>query len=123
MKHVVDNGTAMSKDKETELLQAKLNLETARIPFKELLRYFANGSVIAVSEELDLIDVAARIAADDAETVSGWLDAQRLVRVTDAQAKAWLDIDAMVWTVVVKPWILVQHQSIASASVAGSTVH
>jgi hypothetical protein len=30
-------------------------------------------------------------------------------RVSDEQAQAWFEADADLWTVVVKPWILVQH--------------
>ena len=83
-------------------------LETAQLPWTELQRYFASGSVIVVSDALDLIDVAASIAADDKAAVAAWLDDQRLSKVTDAQAKAWFEADAVLWTVVVKPWILVQ---------------
>ena len=50
------------KEKQTELLRAKLNQETSQMPWKELERYFASGKVIAVSDQLDLIEVAARIA-------------------------------------------------------------
>jgi hypothetical protein len=36
------------------------------------------------------------------------MEEQRVARVSDEQAKAWLDADASLWTVVVKPWLLVQ---------------
>lgn len=74
----------------------------------ELLRYFAGGAMIAVSDDLDLIDVAARISMDDAASIAQWMAENRVVRVSDAQAKTWLEADAALWTVVVKPWILVQ---------------
>jgi hypothetical protein len=106
----------MNTDKQNELLYAKLNLETAQLPWTELQRYFAGGSVIVVSDALDLIDVAARIAADDKATVAAWLDEQRIAKVTDAQARAWLEADATLWTVVVKPWILVQQGRPAQAA-------
>lgn len=100
----------MNTENNPELLYAKLNLETAQLHWHELLRYFASGSVILVNDELDLIDVAARIANDDKQAVAGWLESNRIAKVSDEQAKAWLDADAMLWTVVVKPWILVQQQ-------------
>lgn len=91
-----------------DLLRAKLNLETAHIPWVELQRYFAGGMVIYVSEHLDLIDVAARIAADDTAAVEQWMTDGRIGKVSDEQAQAWLETAAQLWTVVVRPWILVQ---------------
>jgi len=91
-----------------ELLRAKLNLETSQLPWKELLRYFAAGMVIAVSSDLDLIEVALRISNDDKDAVAQWMKEQRVLKVSDAQASAWMEADALLWTVVVKPWILVQ---------------
>ncbi|OGB24582.1 MAG: hypothetical protein A3I66_13925 [Burkholderiales bacterium RIFCSPLOWO2_02_FULL_57_36] len=98
-----------ASDKQNDLLRAKLNLETSRMRWKELLRYFAAGTVIAVSDELDLIDVAACISADDTASVAQWMSEKRVEKVSDAQAAAWLEADAALWAVVVKPWILVQH--------------
>lgn len=95
-------------DKQDELLRAKLNQETARMPWKELQRYFAGGTVIAVSHELDLVEVAARIANDDKAAVSQWMSENRIAKVSDEQALAWWDADIVLWAVVVKPWILVQ---------------
>ena len=96
------------KDQDDKLLHAKLNQETARMPWTELQRYFASGAMIVVSDELDLVDVAARIANDDTASIAQWLNENRIAKVSDVQAKAWLEADAALWTVVVKPWILVQ---------------
>ena len=94
--------------KQNDLLRARLNLETSRLQWTELLRYFAAGTVIAVSGDLDLIEVAAGISNDDAGSVAQWMAEGHLAKVSDAQAQAWLESDAALWTVVVKPWILVQ---------------
>jgi hypothetical protein len=93
-----------------ELLRVKLNGETSRLSWKELLRFFAAGTVISVSDELDLVDVAVRIAIDDRNAVAEWMAQGRVGKVSDAQAGAWLEADAVLWTVVVKPWILVQQE-------------
>lgn len=97
-------------DKNAELLRVKLNGETSRLQWRELLRFFAAGTVIAVSDELDLVDVAVRIATDDKNAVAQWMAQGRIGKVSDAQASAWLEADAALWTVVVKPWILVQRE-------------
>ena len=101
--------TSLDQQNENEALRAKLNGETARMPWQELLRYFAGGTVIAVSDELDLVDVALRITQDDKAAVAQWLAENRLGKVSDEQARLWLEADVALWTVVVKPWILVQH--------------
>lgn len=91
-----------------ESLRRQLNLETAPFPWRELMVHFASGTVIYVDQTLDLIDVAAAIASDDREQVLQWMDKQIVAKVSDMQAQAWFDDNVHVWTVVVKPWILVQ---------------
>ncbi|TFW10258.1 DUF2288 family protein [Oxalobacteraceae bacterium OM1] len=100
----------MEKNDERAMLRAKINGETARMPFAELVRFFASGAMILVSDDLDLVEVAAAVAEDDAAAVSQWMQAARVARVTDAQAEAWAAANATLWTVVVKPWILVQRR-------------
>lgn len=89
-------------------LRAKINGETSRMPWRELLRFFASGGVIVVDDTLDLVEVALRFANDDKPAVAGWLDSKRIARVSDQQASDWLAADLSLWAVVVKPWILVQ---------------
>ncbi|NEX63466.1 DUF2288 domain-containing protein [Noviherbaspirillum galbum] len=95
-------------DDNPDLLRAKINGETSRMAWKELERFFAAGSVIAVDAALDLVEVAQRIASDDKRAVAQWMETGQVGRVSDAQAMAWHDADAELWAVVVKPWILVQ---------------
>jgi hypothetical protein len=102
-----------ASDKQTDLLRAKINLETSQMPWKELQRYFAGGNVIVVSGDLDLVDVAVRISNDDTASVAQWMAENRIAKVSDALATAWLEADAELWTVVVKPWILVQHAKLS----------
>ena len=100
-------------DEQHESLRNKLNSETARMRWKDLLVYFAGGSVIAVGDGLDLVDVALCITQDDKAAVAQWMAEQRLGQVSDQQAAAWLEADTVLWTVVVRPWILVQQQKAA----------
>ena len=91
-----------------ELLYAKLNLEASQMPWRELQRYFAGGTIITVHDGIDMIEVAVLIASDDVSAITKMLDERHIEKVTDAQAQTWLDADADLWAVVVKPWILVQ---------------
>jgi hypothetical protein len=93
---------------QNDILRASLNRETARIAWNELLRFFAAGTVIAVSEDLDLVEVAIQISNDNKALIEQWMIEKRIDKVSDAQAKDWLDTDASLWAVVVRPWILVQ---------------
>ena len=94
------------------ILHAKLNLETATIAWTELQRFFATGVVFNVSTELDLVDVAVQISNDNRAAVEAWLNSDKLARVSDELALKWFEQNATVWSVVVKPWILVQEAPI-----------
>jgi hypothetical protein len=94
-------------ENDTEL-HDKINHETALIKWSELERHFASGSVVYVSEELDLIKVALQIAHDDKESVQRWMAEGKVAKVTDVQAQSWLVSDAELWASVVSPFVLVQ---------------
>lgn len=91
-----------------ELEKAKVNLETSKIPWRDLQRFFAGGLAIAVEQELDLVEVALQFSADNKTQVAEWLNAQKIAHVSDRQAADWYNSDADVWAVVAKPWVLVQ---------------
>lgn len=99
-----------------ELERVKLNHETARIPWTELQRYFAKGHVVWCGQELDLIEVAQWLAHDDAGQVAVAMDQGRIAHTTDEQARRWLEGQAELWAVVVKPWVLVQEDACTSGS-------
>jgi len=91
-------------------LRNKINHETARFPWSELLKQFATGNVIAIDAELDLVDIAEAMATDNTALIAPLLNEGKIAKVSDAQAQDWLEQNLMLWTVVVKPWILVQHR-------------
>ena len=91
-----------------ELKRGKIISETARIPWQELQRFFAAGKVMLVAPGLDLVDVAFALQEDDVDQVKSWTEALQVMPVPDDQAKDWIASDALLWAVVVKPWVLVQ---------------
>jgi hypothetical protein len=91
-----------------EILRTKVNLETSRIAWKELQRFFASGAVILVSSDLDLVEVTFQISEDNKPQVAQWLSGSKIGPVSDAQALAWYEADADVWAVVVSPYVLIQ---------------
>lgn len=94
---------------EIKILKAKLNLETAQIAWTELQRFFAQGSVIWLDPGLDLIEVAHAVSLDDSDTIKAWMEDSHLAPVTDEQALRWLKNDTWLWSVVIRPLILVQN--------------
>ncbi len=86
----------------------RLNLETAKMPWAELQRWFASGATVYVAPELDLIDVALQMARDNTSMIRPWIERGLVGRVSDQQAATWSETGAVLWTVVVKPWVMVQ---------------
>lgn len=98
-------GSELSPEEETRV---RIIAETAKIPWKELLRFFAQGVVVLVKPGLDLVDIAYEVTRDNEQQVKHWMQAGDLLNVSDDQAKEWLKANALMWAVVVKPWVLVQ---------------
>jgi hypothetical protein len=103
-------------ENDTEL-RLKVNRETARLPWTELLKHFAAGTVVWVADSLDLVDVAVRVSHDDKANITQWMNAGLLAKVSDQQAQGWLESNAELWAVVVSPFILVQQEKVVPASV------
>lgn len=101
----------MSRATSREELKAKLNLETSQIRWHELQTYFARGQVVRVAPEVDLLDVAAELAADNRARFEQWLQDGRVGDVTPDLAQGWYDRNAELWAVVVAPWVLVQDRA------------
>ena len=91
--------------------RAQVNMETAQIGWRELQPYFARGATVAVDEALDLVDVALQISKDNQVQVAQWLASGQIGRVTDEQALAWFEADALLWAVVARPYVLVQDKN------------
>jgi hypothetical protein len=98
----------MDKSNSCDISREKVNLETSRIAWKELQRFFASGTAVFVAPDLDLVDVAYQFSIDNKDQVALWMQNEQVALVSDQQALNWLETDAEVWAVVVKPWILVQ---------------
>ncbi|MGB1191887.1 MAG: DUF2288 family protein [Pseudomonadales bacterium] len=82
--------------------------QTAQLAWSELARFFAAGKVLFVDSQLNLVEVAAAVSADDTDQVTKWLELQQLLPVNDKQAADWQQCDQRLWAVVTAPWVLVQ---------------
>ena len=88
--------------------RARIHAETAKIAWQELQRFFAQGLAIGVEPELDLVDVACEMSYDNKDRIEAWMESGKVPQVSDAQAIEWLEANALMWCVVIRPWILVQ---------------
>lgn len=92
-------------------LKAKLNLETSRIHWHDLQTYFARGQVVQVAADLDLLEVATELAADNKARFQQWMGTGKVGEVDASSAQAWYDGNTELWAVVVAPWVLVQNRA------------
>ena len=88
--------------------EQKLNLETAKISWQELQRFFAQGLIVVVNSELDLLDTASRFVTNDSDTVESLLANGKVYKAEIDDAKKWNVANGDFWAVVVAPWVLVQ---------------
>jgi hypothetical protein len=98
----------MTATDQPDMIRAKLNLETSKIAWKDLQRFFAAGMALAVAEDLDLVEVAFQVSKDNATQIREWMSAGKFGKVSDEQSGAWFERDELLWAVVISPWVLVQ---------------
>lgn len=101
----------MTEQLTTEEQRAVINSETAQIQWRELERFFAAGQTVYVDERLDLVDVATAFIQDNKQSVEEWLNDKLVLPVPDDIAAAWHESDETVWSVVARPWVLVQQKN------------
>lgn len=89
-------------------VKEKLVSETALISWLELQRFFAQGSVMWVAEQIDLVATAAFLAEDQSEELTPLLESSQIAPVSNDQAKQWYASKTVLWCVVVAPFVLVQ---------------
>ncbi len=90
------------------LEKEKIQLETAKIYWSELQRFFAKGEAIWISTQLDLIDAAYQFSVDNKSQVQEWLNNKTIAQVPDELALEWFNSNTQLWAVVIKPFVLVQ---------------
>lgn len=95
-------------------LRERMHLQTARISWTELERYFAGGRVILVNDRLDLVTVATTFVEDNTQKLQQWLKTQQVQVLPDDIAKQWVTTSPQnLWAVVVAPWVLVQDRLVS----------
>ena len=97
----------MDSQKKQQII-TELNQETSKIAWSEMQKFFASGSTIFVTNDLDLLDVASDLVLDNSSSINTLMQDNKMHPVTDAQATVWLAENQWVWAVVLAPYVLVQ---------------
>lgn len=88
-----------------------LHLETAKIPWMELQRFFAGGKLLLLDSNEDMLDVASSLVNNDVARLQELIDQERITHPSDEKAKQWVNEDAVLWAVVLNPWVLAQEST------------
>jgi len=83
--------------------------DLAEVPWKDLRIHLQRDAIIIVADELDLVSVAAAVAADEKSQVEAWIDDGKLLKPTAEQAENWeKQLEKPFRMLIVQPFILVQ---------------
>jgi hypothetical protein len=93
-----------------DLLRQEYHSQTSRIHWHELQTYYAHGSVVVVTPELDLVEVAVQLGLDNTDCFQRWIETAEVAAVSDQQALLWYETNVELWAVVAAPWVLVQQR-------------
>ncbi|MCM2278938.1 MAG: DUF2288 domain-containing protein [Oligoflexia bacterium] len=95
-------------DQRQEIIESlKQTMDEAQ--WQWLLPHLQRDALVLVKPELDLLDVAYRIAIDDRPAVQAWVESGKLAKPTPAQVREWeRHPDKRFTVVVVQPYVLAQ---------------
>ena len=93
-------------------LYDKLKSEILGVTWLDLQDHLARETVFVVSQDLDLTEVGTKVAIDEVESVSTWINDQSLTRPTPEQREAWDREPAKLFHfLIVQPYVLIQEQA------------
>ena len=94
--------------KQEQNIRSKLEAEIGPADWKVIRPHFLRGAIIIVSPDLDLIDVAVKVAEDDTTSIKVWIEDGKLTKPFPEDAKRWEEEMEEVTSLVVDPFVLVQ---------------
>lgn len=94
------------------LSPTELRDQIEEVEWHWLRMHLERGAVIVVSPELDLVEAAAKVAADDSSTVSTWIASGRISKPTLEQIGVWnADPARLFRMLIVQPYVLIQENA------------
>lgn len=83
--------------------------DLAEVGWKDLRIHLQRDAIIMVAQELDLVEVATVVAADDKLKVADWIGEGQLQKPSAEQVQAWeAELEKPFRMLIVQPFILVQ---------------
>ena len=90
-------------------LRESLQKEIDQADWVWLARHSERDALILVTPSLDLVDVAVKVAADDATCVASWIQSGQVSKPTRQQLDAWnAQPTHKFLSLVVQPYVLIQ---------------
>ncbi len=89
-------------------IRSKLEAEIGPADWKVIRPHFLRGAIIIVSPDLDLIDVAVKVAEDDTTCIKVWIEKGKLTKPLPEDAKIWEEEKKELTSLVVEPFVLLQ---------------
>lgn len=95
-------------DLSNEDLPTNLNMETGKIEWEDLQRFYAQGVVLVVDSALDLVETANFLTDNQTEEIEKLINENKISKANDDQAKQWISENTVFWAIVVAPWVVIQ---------------
>lgn len=87
----------------------KFEKDLAEVPWRDLRFHLQKDAIILVADDLDLVDVAVDVAADNKDQVSLWIAAGTLNKPSQEQIDLWeTQQDKPFRMLIAQPFILAQ---------------
>jgi hypothetical protein len=86
----------------------KLNLETASIEWKALELFFAQGKLLIVEPNCDLVKIASLIADNSLDALELAIESHQVAFATPTWVKQNCHENTLLWAVVVSPYVIAQ---------------
>lgn len=89
--------------------RSQFQKDLAEVDWRALRIHLQRDALILVAAQLDLVDVACRVAEDDAAAVALWIENAQLTKPLSRQLQSWEEqLDKPFRMLIVAPYILVQ---------------
>ncbi|HKJ04689.1 MAG TPA: DUF2288 domain-containing protein [Geopsychrobacteraceae bacterium] len=90
-------------------LRDTFETDLAEVSWKELRIHLKRDAIILVTDDLNLVDVAVDIAADNKTQVALWISSGKLTKPSSEQIEQWTAmLDTPFRMLIAQPYILVQ---------------
>jgi hypothetical protein len=93
-------------------LEEKLKSEIHQVEWDALTPHVQRGRVITISQELDLLEVALKVAHDDSKSIQNWLDEGKVIPLSEELSQKWSETPKKPFQfIILQPYVLIQESA------------